>query len=206
MKLSYLFSKLLKKIRGASILNSSIHPTSKIESGSTVVHSKMDKHSFCGYNCDIIYSEIGSFCSISNNVKIGGGMHPMDWVSTSPVFYKGRDSVKAKFSEFEREPNKIVRIGNDVWIGEGVLIKQGVTIGNGAVIGMGSVVTKDIEPYAIFAGNPAKKIRNRFDEEIINELNQLNWWDLPEDTLREAATLIQNPSEFISKVKSILNK
>jgi len=206
MKLFYILSKLIKKSRGSSILNSSIHATSKVESGSTVVHSKMDKHSFCGYNCDIIYCEIGSFCSISNNVKIGGGMHPMEWVSTSPVFYKGRDSVKAKFSEFEREPNQIVRIGNDVWIGEGVLIKQGVTIGNGAVIGMGSIVTKDIEPYTIYAGSPARKIRNRFEEEVITELNQLKWWDLAESDLKKVSPYIQNPIEFISRLKSLLNK
>jgi acetyltransferase-like isoleucine patch superfamily enzyme len=139
-------------------------------------------------------------------VKIGGGMHPMEWVSTSPVFYKGRDSVKAKFSEFEREPNQIVRIGNDVWIGEGVLIKQGVTIGNGAVIGMGSIVTKDIEPYTIYAGSPARKIRNRFEENVITELNQLKWWDLAESDLKKVSPYIQNPIEFISRLKSLLNK
>ena len=84
-------------------------------------------------------------------------------VSTSPVFYSGRDSVKAKFSKHERKKYNTV-IGHDVWIGQNIRIKQGVNIGTGAIIGMGSIVTKDVPPYNIYAGNPAKFIRKRFDD------------------------------------------
>ena len=84
----------------------------------------MDTHSFCGYNCEIANSEIGSFCSIANGVIIGGGIRPMDWVSMSPVFYEARHSVKAKFATPKREPVKRTIIGHDVWIGQNVLIKQ----------------------------------------------------------------------------------
>ena len=102
----YFWSKLLKKLRGSAIVNTTIHKTSKVESGSHVVNTTFDKHSFCGYDCKIENCDIGSFCSIANHVIIGGAFHPMEWVSTSPVFYEGRDSVKAKFSIHKRESVK----------------------------------------------------------------------------------------------------
>ena len=170
MNLIYFWSKILRKLRGAAIKNSAIHKTSKVEAGTQIVNTTMEKHSFCGYDCEISNCEIGSFTSIANGVVIGGGMHPIDWVGTSPVFYEGRDSVKEKFSEFMRDAVKTTFIGHDVWIGRNALIKQGITIGNGAVVGMGSIVTKDVAPYAIVGGNPAKLIRYRFSDEIIEEL------------------------------------
>ncbi len=201
MNIGYYWSKLFKKLRWKSILNSEIHRSSKVESGSLFVNSKMGKHSFCGYDCQIVNTEIGAFCSISNNVVIGGGRHPMEWVSMSPVFYEGRDSVKKKFSEHARIPNQKVTIGHDVWIGEKVLISQGVNIGTGAVIGMGSVVTKDVEPYSIVAGSPAKFIRNRFSNELIQNLLDSEWWNLPEDRLSLLAKHIENPLVFLERLK-----
>ena len=128
-------------------------------------------------------------------------MHPMDWVGMSPVFYKGRDSVKAKFSEHKRpEPKKTI-IENDVWIGHSVIIKQGITIGNGAVIGMGSIVTKDVAPYSIVAGSPAKEIRKRFAPEIIDKLQKIKWWEFDEDKLSKFAPFFTNPLKFISEVE-----
>jgi acetyltransferase-like isoleucine patch superfamily enzyme len=82
------WSKFFKKFHGKAIINSNIHRTPKVESGSHIVNTIFGRHSFCGYNCEIINCSIGSFCSIANNVKIGGGMHPMNWVSTSPDFTK----------------------------------------------------------------------------------------------------------------------
>lgn len=125
-------------------------------------------------------------------------MHAMDWVSTSPVFYKGRDSVRKKFSEFERPKDKITRIGNDVWIGEGAFVKQGVNIGDGAVIGMAAVVTKDVPPFAVVAGNPAHIIKMRFDEETIKDLLHIKWWNLRDVDLHKLAPYIKNPKEFIN--------
>ncbi len=182
-------------------MNSLVHKSSKIESGSQFINSTMERHSFCGYDCDIANTEIGSFCSIANGVVIGGGTHPVDWVSTSPVFYKGRDSVRAKFSEHERDMVKKVVIGHDVWIGQNALIKQGVTIGSGAVIGMGSVVTKDVEAYSIVAGCPAKTIKYRFDEELISQLLSSQWWSLEEQDIGLHAKYIKSPETFIEAIK-----
>lgn len=188
-------------MRASAVINSQIHKSSKVESGSHIVNSTFDRHSFCGYNCEIINTDIGSFCSIANNVIIGGGMHPMEWVSTSPVFYEGKDSVKAKFSKHKREPAKRTIVGHDVWIGERSLIKQGVTIGNGSVVGMGSVVTKDVEPYTIVAGCPAKVLRKRFNDKIIEKLLEIKWWEFNDEKLQEYAEYFTNPTVFIEKVK-----
>ena len=142
MNLLYLYSKIFKKLRGASLLNSFVDKSSKIESGTSFINSKMGKYSFCGYDCEMLNVNIGNYCSIANNVVIGGAMHPMHWVSMSLVFYAGRDSVKKKFAEYQRDEDKPVNIEHDVWIGQYSMIKQGVSIGTGAVIGMGSIVTK----------------------------------------------------------------
>lgn len=201
MQLEYYWSKLTKKLRGNSIKNSYICKGSKIESGTTFLNSSMDKYSFCGYDCVIINTKIGKFCSIASNVKIGLAQHPYDWVSTSPTFYLGRDSVKKKFSSFDRNNDKETIIGNDVWVGENVLIKQGITIGHGSVIGMGSVVTKDVEPYSIIGGNPAKLIKKRFEDNIIDQLLLLKWWDLSDSEIEKRAVDIRNVQEFIRSVK-----
>ena len=157
----YYWFKAYKKIRSKAIVNSTIHVTSKVEAASEIINSSFDKHSYCGYNCQIINTDIGSFTSISNSVIIGGGMHPLEWVSTSPVFYKGKDSVKAKFSEHDRLPNKRVIIGNDVWIGTGAIILAGITIGDGSIVGAGSVVTHDVPGNSVVGGVPAKMIAKR---------------------------------------------
>lgn len=196
-QLQYLIFKFLKKIRLKGLRKSKIHKTSKVESGTSFINSEMDKYSFCGYDCDIINTEIGSFCSIANNVKIGGGAHPIGWVSTSPVFYAGRDSVEKKFARFTRNDHLKTIVQNDVWIGENVIIKQGITISHGSVIGMGSVVTKNVEPYSIVGGVPARLIRKRFNQEIIDQLLVSKWWDLGDKEILEAAKYVQTPQNFL---------
>lgn len=198
---TYYISKILKKLRLSAVRNSKIHSSSKIESGSHLVNVLMNSNSFCGYNCELANCTIGSFCSIANNVIIGGAMHPIDWVSTSPAFYEGRDSIKKKYALHHRQLDKKTTIGHDVWIGHGAIIKQGVNIGTGAVIGMGSVVTKDIEPYSIVAGNPARVIRMRFSNEVIEGLLESKWWEFDDNKLMEYAPYFKNPVEFLKKIK-----
>ena len=195
-----IWNKVLKKLKFSSIRNSAIDRTSTVESGCNIVSVNMDRYSFCGYDCEIVNADIGAFCSIANDVKIGGAMHPIQWASTSPVFYKGRDSVAMKFSEYDRPKDNRTFIGNDVWIGSGAFIKQGVTIGDGAVIGMGAVVTKDVPPYAIVGGNPAKLIRMRFDDTIIKRMIQSEWWKLSDEVLLEVAQYIKEPEVFLNKI------
>lgn len=165
------------------------------------MNSTFGKYSFCGYDCTIVNSDIGAFCSIASNVVIGGARHPMEWVSMSPVFYAGRDSIKKKFSEHNRIDDVRTIIGNDVWIGENALIKSGVSIGDGAVIGMGSVVTKSIPPYVIVAGCPAKIIRKRFDDYIVDKLLQIKWWEFDDMRLHKYAKYVKTPDIFIHEVE-----
>lgn len=198
MKIIYYISRIIKKLRLSAISQSTIHSSSVIESGSQIVSVLMGRHSFCGYDCTILNCEIGSFCSIADQVYIGGSHHPIHFVSSSPVFLSHKDSVREKFSyhDYSFQPKTI--IGHDVWIGHGVKIKAGVRIGHGAVIGMGSIVTKDVEPYTIVAGNPATKIKKRFDGETVHALLNSKWWDYSDEKLREVARNFKNPNDFLS--------
>jgi len=161
----------------------------------------MDRHSFCGYDCDIANADIGSFVSIANSVVIGGGRHPMEWVGMSPVFYAGRDSVKAKFSQHVRAPAHRVRIGHDVWIGRSAIVLPGVEIGNGAVVGAGSVVTKSVPPYAIVAGNPARLIRYRFDDVVVKRLLACHWWTFSDADLHRLGPYFNDVSKFLEIIE-----
>jgi acetyltransferase-like isoleucine patch superfamily enzyme len=202
-RITFLLSKLIKKSRIISIKSSIIHATSKLESGTSFYYSTIGRHSFCGYDCEISYSCIGDFVSIANNVVIGGGRHPMEWVAMSPVFYEGRDSVRTKFATHKRDSTKPVTIGNDVWIGRSAIILPGVQIGSGAVIGAGAVVTKSVPSYAVVAGNPAKIIRYRFDQSTIKRLLKVCWWNLSDDVLRELGQYFNNVEQFLGVIDRI---
>lgn len=199
--LSWLLFKLFKKLRLCAVKGSQVHPTSKLESGTTFYSSKMDRHSFCGYDCDICGADIGSFTSIATGVVIGGGRHPMEWVGMSPVFYEGRDSVKEKFSTHRRDPMKRVVIGHDAWIGRSAIVLPGVVIGNGAVVGAGAVVTKSVPPYAIVAGNPARLIRYRFDESVVERLIASRWWTLSDEQLHQLGPRFNDVEKFLEIIE-----
>lgn len=199
--LARLAFKLLKKLRLTAVRASSIHPSSKLESGTSFYFSTLDRHSFCGYDCDVAHADIGRFTSIANDVVIGGGRHPMEWVGMSPVFFEGRDSVKTKFSEHPRPPPKRVSIGHDVWIGRSAIVLPGVLVGDGAVIGAGSVVTKDVPPYAIVVGNPARLVRYRFDETTVRRLRATAWWLLDDTALRHMGPHFKNVQEFLDIIE-----
>lgn len=202
--LAYLYSKFFKKIlRGKSILNSQIDKTAKIYSGTEFYDSSIGRHSYIGYDSEVHSCDIGSFCSIANGFVAGGAKHPLDWVSTSPVFYNVRGGTGNHLGNLEIEPIKRTIIGNDVWIGNRVTIIQGVTIGTGAVIGAGAIVTKDVPPYAVVAGCPAKVIKYRFNSEIINKLLKSEWWELDDAILKTRSRLISNPEKFLKQLEDI---
>lgn len=204
MTIKYLYSKFFKKIiRGKSILNSKINSTAKIYSGTSFYNSNIGRYSYVGYDCEVYNCDIGSFCSIANGFIAGGAKHPIDWVSTSPVFYNVNGGTGYHLGNNEIELVKRTIIGHDVWIGSRVIVMQGVKIGNGAIIGAGSVVTKDVPPYAIVAGCPAKVIRYRFDDNIINKLEALKWWNLSDNQLTKLSKWIGNPIVFIERCKEI---
>lgn len=198
--LLYLWSKFLKVVRGAAVRGSHIHRTSRVHAGSTVMDSRIDRHSFVGYECSLVSVDLGPFCSLGSHIRIGGVAHPSHFVSTSPVFLAHKDSVKAKFARHEYLPQVRTSIGADVWIGDGAYVKAGVNIGHGAIVGMGAVVTKDVPPYAIVAGNPARVIRVRFDPAIVDRLLQSQWWTWPEAKLQEFGPVMNAPQEFLDKL------
>ena len=199
--LFYFYRKFLTKLRGAAIKDSTLGYDSKIESGSVFICSSLGEYSYCGYDCNIINTEVGKFCSLSNRVVIGGAAHPMHYVSTSPVFLSHRDSVKTKFSKHDFLPRIRTILGHDVWVGENAMIKSGVNIGTGAVVGMGAVVTKDVPAYAVVGGNPARILRYRFDQDVVNALLDSKWWDLSFDDLMCLGGYVDRPQLFLEKIK-----
>ncbi len=197
MGFSYVVGKIIQNMQIAQIRNSQIHKTSKVYSKCHVVNSTIEKYSYVTRETDILYSDIGAFCSISGGCVIGGPAHPTDWVSTSPVFQGCSSALKKKFAKIPYEPYRRTIIGNDVWIGNKVLIKAGVKIADGAVIGMGSVVTHDIGPYEIWAGNPAKFIKKRFDDDTIDELLKVQWWNLTDEEIKKFGEFMNKPEQFL---------
>lgn len=174
----------------------------------TYINGSVGEYTYIGQKCRMT-AEIGKFCSISNNVKVVNSTHPTQFISTSPVFYSTQcqcGHTFAKKQEFDEllyiynEEKTTCRIGNDVWIGENVLIKGGVTIGDGAIIGMGSIVTKDIPPYSIYAGIPAKEISKRFNEKNIKKLLEIKWWNKPNKWLEENQHLFISPEQFFNNI------
>lgn len=201
-KIAYYFAKFIRKIQIPAIKNSAIFKTSKIMAGCHIVDSNIGRYSYVGYDTSVINVEIGNFCSIAGGCSIGGASHPVDWISTSPVFQAGRNCLKKNFSNNEYISTKKTTIGNDVWIGENCLIKAGITIGDGAVIGMGTVLTKNVNAYEIWAGNPAKLIRKRFNDEIIKSLLKIKWWNWDDKVINKFRNSFKNPNEFIEKLEA----
>ncbi len=146
------------------------------------------KHTYFSHSTHIANKKdvyIGKYYSLANGVCIGVGNHPYENLTTHPFIYMDNDiqlygdmPVAKENKTAMPEGNKTI-IGNDVWIGHNAIVLDGVKIGDGAIIGAGAVVTKDVEPYAIVGGVPAKVIKYRFAKEIIEQLLEVKWWDLP---------------------------
>lgn len=144
------------------------------------------KHTYLGDSVAISNKKtsIGAFCSIASNVGIGPSQHPLNFLSVHPFQYLNYEKLRPQ-KQVDFSFSKPVSVGNDVWIGVNAVIMDGLTIGDGAVIGANSVVTRDVPPYAIVGGIPARIIRYRFEPEIIEKLLALQWWNLPDEKIAE---------------------
>lgn len=176
-----------------------IHPTATIRDSSigkcceiladTSLHTvDLGDYSYLGPRCMVGDATIGKFCAIAAEVRIGAPNHPMDRPSMHrftycPEYYSA-DAVR-DVSFFEQRKQDRAIIGNDVWIGHGVIVLPGVTVGDGAVLAAGAVVTKDVEPYTVVGGVPAKFIRERFTRATAEKLASIAWWDWPFETIME---------------------
>lgn len=161
-------------------------------------------YSYFERGVEAIYTDIGKFCAIAANARLNALNHPTDRVSQHKITYRPNEYfVGAKLDKGFRElrQSKRVSIGHDVWIGHGAVILPGLTIGHGAVIAAGAVVTKNVEPCAIVAGVPAKRIKWRFPNLIRTRIIKLAWWDWAHDQLAEAVADMQKLSakDFLAR-------
>lgn len=174
--------------------------------------SNIGRFSYTGINTQIRSTTIGRFCSISYNVSIGGGDHPKDYLTNSTLqrFFMLYDSpnnqeAKNNLNQIYANQDNCI-INNDVLISTNAVILRDLEIGNGAVIGAGAVVTKDVEPYSIVVGVPAKKIKMRFSDKIIEALEEIKWWDWPVEIIKNNLELIYSTKvdeSVIDKLREI---
>ncbi len=162
----------------ATVIHSQLGRWTQIGARTRMEETLFGDYSYVMEDCQIIYAEIGNFCSIASQTRINPPNHPT-WRATSHHF-----TYRSSFYDFGEDDEAIfqwrrdhrVIVGHDVWIGHGVTILPGVRVGTGAVIGAGSVVTKEVSPYTIVAGNPAKLIRRRVSEDVEKALMEIQWW------------------------------
>lgn len=192
---------LFAKIDNRSVVSRKARVYAKVQ----VMNSTIGDYSYVGRKSRIVCADVGKFCSIAGDVILGMGTHTLDRLSTSPIFTEAKNGTGHTWvKESKVVPYEKVTVGNDVWIGTRAMIMGGVTIGDGAVIGAGAVVTKDVPPYAVVGGVPAKIIRFRFSEDQIEDLLKLKWWDKPEDVLKANMPVFQEP--FTIEALSVLSQ
>ena len=155
-------------------------------------------------NAEAIYASTGKFCSIAANTRINALEHPLERITSHKLSYRPNEyfrylGVDGQF--LERRRGKRVTIGNDVWIGHGAVVLPGVIVGDGAVVGANAVVTRDVAPYTIVAGAPARVLRPRFRDDIARRLAALAWWDWPVERLFEAVPDMQalSAEDFLAR-------
>lgn len=165
--------------------------------------------SYVGYNSILMHCKVGRYCCIGPQVSIAWGNHPTSmYVSTHPVFFSNRKYCGKNYcknpsfqetSYADENEKYIVDIGNDVWIGQRVLLLNGVKIGDGAIVAAGAVVTKDVPPYAVVAGVPAKVVKYRFEDSQIEKLLRIKWWEWDEKRIVQNAPPFSDVEDFLCK-------
>ena len=196
----YHFFKTKNRIKFFSrIENTELGGLNLIESDCDLKNLYLGKASYISKKVYIRNCIIGNFCSIGPNVLIGLGEHPIKFVSTHPAFYTYQRQLPISFNRLSNfnEYSKTL-IGNDVWIGANVIIKAGIKIGDGSIIAAGSVVTKDVDCYTIIGGVPAKAIKNRFENHIVEKLKNIKWWNWDIEKIRVKSQEFLEPNSFLT--------
>lgn len=171
--------------RQVELFNCSLANYVAVQTGCELTKTQIGRYSYVGRETNLNEVSVGSFSSIGPRTLLGCGEHPSNLISTAPLFYSTRRQCGIAFAAKDHfEERKPITLGHDVWLGAHVFVRDGVTIGDGAIVAAGSVVTKDVPPYAIVGGVPAKIIRTRFAESEIARLLAVRWWDWDETRLR----------------------
>lgn len=196
-----IIKKILRKIYGKNV---------KVECESDILREiwrqyygvEIGKYTYgCFNDCFPAGTIVGRYCSISKEVKVLNANHPVESVCLTPFFYN-----KSLGLDVKDVPRSKLVIGNDVWIGYGaIILSKCVSIGNGAIIGAGSVVTKNVPPYSIVVGNPAKVLRYRFDDEICKKIELTQWWEKTPEALSQFVDFMNNPKDFYEKYNGVAN-
>ncbi|MDN3277696.1 DapH/DapD/GlmU-related protein [Frankia sp. RB7] len=160
----------------------------EILSHTRIEYASLGDYSYLGENCDVADAVIGKFTAIANSVRIGAPNHPMGRASQHrftycPEYYDATASRDRVFFA-DRRGDRVI-VGNDVWIGHAAILLPGVTVGDGAVIAAGAVVSRDVAPYTVVGGVPARPIRRRFDDGVAESLRRIAWWDWPDELIFE---------------------
>jgi phosphonate metabolism protein (transferase hexapeptide repeat family) len=174
---------------GCSITGSHFGAYVEIGAGSRVAHSEFGDYSYCDRSVDIANASIGKFSNIASFVRIGATDHPLHTAALHHFLYRSDDywdDAPRDADFFDHRRSRRAFVGHDTWIGHNAMIKPDVTVGHGAVVAAGAIVTKDVAPYTIVAGNPARILRDRQPDDIAQRLIALAWWDWSHDRLREA--------------------
>lgn len=191
--------------------DSIIDKTAYIYRGVKVNMCTIGVHTYVAANTELENAVVGNYCSIADHCRIGMSGHSLSCLSTSPLFTIARNALQEQWTAEDifanQEKEETAYIGNDVWIGSHALIKGGVHVGNGACIAAGAVVVKDVPPYAIVGGVPAKLIRYRFSEDVVAKLEELKWWDLPESIIKKLIDYFQKEGitvEHLNEIRDII--
>jgi phosphonate metabolism protein (transferase hexapeptide repeat family) len=193
---------------GAVVRNSRLGSFVEIGEGTHILESVMDDYSYTARYADIAYSVLGKFVNVAAFTRLNPGEHPYHRASLHHFMYRSSYYWPGEPDEaevFDWRRSRPVRVGHDTWIGHGAVIMKGVTIGNGAIIAAKAVVTKDVEPYAVVAGTPAKFIKWRHPRAVADRLQALAWWDWPHDRLHDALPDFRalSAEAFLEKYESV---
>jgi phosphonate metabolism protein (transferase hexapeptide repeat family) len=172
----------------ARVTKSTLGPYTSVGPRTTIGETIFGDYSYVVNDCSIMYAAVGKFCSIAAQSRINPGNHPMWRAALHHFTYRSTSygfAVEDDHEFFDWRREHQVVLGNDVWIGHGAVILPGVKIGTGAAIGAGAVVSKDVPPYTIVGGVPARPIRERFPRDIAAKLARIAWWDWPFETIME---------------------